>query len=543
MARRKKGLGCVYRPTVTRVVRGKRQTRITRFYWAKYVDAQGRARRHRLRLPSGQPVTDGEVAETLLRGLLKRSQREAAGLIDNQVEAAQLPMRVVLARYVRAIRQRRRSRTYIRQVLQVGKFFINDGGITRLAEFTTERVSKALGKLADRGRSPKTVNEYRAIAYGLGEWLLTTAELTERNPVARVKRTEARGDIRRQRRALTFDEASRLLAAAPESRRTFYTLALYSGLRAGEIAALEWRDIELSGTRPVIRLRAETTKAGRADELPIHPALCKALASAKPSGAAPTDKVIPTVPTRRTMCGGNQAKSRGAKFTPGDLQRAGIPVADDRGRTLDRHALRTTFASWLMAVGVDERARMRLTRHSPSGVTMKHYTDFKLLDLWAEIGKLPDVIPPKPVPVAEPEELAATGTHGKSDKAAKRPRSRRACEKLPDPVGLGVGLITESNRVKRFQTVPMPNNSRGGGKARKAYENRGFRAKKALEPTGLEPVPSWLQTRRSTPQKPCFRGKKRGSAKSVGPEVGLIPRKLAQKAALADVLGTAGDGE
>jgi len=150
--------------------------------------------------------------------------------------------------------------------------------------------------------------------------------------------------------------------------------------------------VELDGNRPCIRLRAETTKSRRADELPIHPDLVTALADSKPRFAAPTDRVFKTVPTLRTF-----------KL---DLARAKMPVSDERGRTLDRHALRTTFVSWLGLHGVDPRAQIALARHSSTGVTLRHYQDFWVFDLWTEIAKLPGPRPPK----ADEEKIRATGT-------------------------------------------------------------------------------------------------------------------------------------
>jgi len=72
-----------------------------------------------------------------------------------------------------------------------------------------------------------------------------------------------------------------------------------------------------------------------------------------------------------------------------DLERAGIERADDRGRTIDRHSLRTTFCTWLEQVGVGEVRRKLLARHALEGQTQRHYTKLELSDLWGEIEKLP----------------------------------------------------------------------------------------------------------------------------------------------------------
>ena len=43
---------------------------------------------------------------------------------------------------------------------------------------------------------------------------------------------------------------------------------LWTGLRVGEVAAFEWRDLDLDGDRPAIQLRSSPTNTKRADVLP-----------------------------------------------------------------------------------------------------------------------------------------------------------------------------------------------------------------------------------------------------------------------------------
>ena len=90
------------------------------------------------------------------------------------------------------------------------------------------------------------------------------------NPAARVKKAAARGES--PVRALSYEEASRLLAAAEGTRdEAVITLALRTGLRQGELAALRWEDLNLSQKGAVTvrrsadtrtRTRVSTTKTG-----------------------------------------------------------------------------------------------------------------------------------------------------------------------------------------------------------------------------------------------------------------------------------------
>ena len=55
------------------------------------------------------------------------------------------------------------------------------------------------------------------------------------------------------------------------NRRLAYLLAVWSGLRRSELAALTWGDVDLDVLPAKIRLRAETTKSKRADSIALHP--------------------------------------------------------------------------------------------------------------------------------------------------------------------------------------------------------------------------------------------------------------------------------
>src|SRR6185295_7917061 len=56
-----------------------------------------------------------------------------------------------------------------------------------------------------------------------------------------------------------------------------------------------------------------------------------------------------------------------------------IDKADDRGRTFDIHAFRTTINSLLSSAGVPLTTRRLLMRHAAEGVTDGHYSDVKLI--------------------------------------------------------------------------------------------------------------------------------------------------------------------
>ncbi len=396
----RRATGAVYRPTVTTNKNGKRKSRKAKFYWVRYRDARGEQQCHALKLPNGMRVTDKGVARSELDNILQRIEREAAGLIDQRLESANMPMRTVLARYIRYLRRKKCTPRHIDQVLKCIKWAMAKVNMHRLADLNEDRVDKALGYLSDMGRSARTVNVYRRCLGSMAEWAVKLARILDRNPVRAVERRNEDADKRKVRRSLTFDEGSRLLEVSGASR-LFYHVQLWAGLRVGETAALEWRDLILDGDRPALLLRAETTKSRMSDDLPLHPSLALALTEAKPAFAKPNDAVFDTTPTLETF--------------KAHLELADIPFEDGRGRTVDRHALRTTFISWLGLSAVDPRAQIVLARHAPKGVTFKSYMDFSLIDLWTEIRKLP-----APRLTSEIDTQCATGTADRASSAVAR---------------------------------------------------------------------------------------------------------------------------
>lgn len=81
-----------------------------------------------------------------------------------------------------------------------------------------------------------------------------------------------------------------------------------------------------------------------------------------------------------------------------------VVKTDDRGRTIDIHALRHTFGTHLSKAGVPLRTAQAAMRHSDPSLTANVYTDPKLLDVAGAVASLPDL------PLAVVGEEVAIGT-------------------------------------------------------------------------------------------------------------------------------------
>jgi hypothetical protein len=197
-----------------------------------------------------------------------------------------------------------------------------------------------------------------------------------------------------------FVEASRDLDPAETlfivSSKTFTTLETMTNAHS----ARDWLLRGLGGdARAVARhFVAVSTNAAKVSDFGLHlvgvnPGANREGSSAVPA-CLPPETPLFDVPTALV------------KILDRDLRLAGISKRDERGRTLDVHALRTTFGTLLSKGGVAPRTAQAAMRHSDIKLTMGVYTDPKLLDVRGALDALPGL----PLDGREKEANRATGT-------------------------------------------------------------------------------------------------------------------------------------
>jgi integrase len=244
-----------------------------------------------------------------------------------------------------------------------------------------------------------------------GNWVVRSRRLAH-NPFQGLTGRKEDTDRRRVRRALTDAEVARFLdaarrrpleegaalrtraglspkarakfAAVGEARAFLYEFAIGTGLRRGELQGLVWADIdEASGT---LTVRATVAKSKRMQDLPLRQDILasllvhKARVSKAGHATAPQDRVFPgpLFPTHMTFAA--------------DLKHAGLDAPDDQGRIIDFHSTRLTFVTRLSVAKVHPRIAQALARHSKLDLTMRVYTDVRLLDLRSAVEATPAVI-------------------------------------------------------------------------------------------------------------------------------------------------------
>lgn len=136
--------------------------------------------------------------------------------------------------------------------------------------------------------------------------------------------------------------------------RTLVALFLYSGLRRAEASQLNWGDIDLQGSRIIVRLG----KGGQGRAVPLHPIL--------------REKLL----LHRQFCNGGAAvfqHSDGTRLAPSgitDTFKNNVQPATDP--IVTPHPLRHTFATHLLDSGVDLRVIQVLMGHKSIASTQRY---------------------------------------------------------------------------------------------------------------------------------------------------------------------------
>jgi len=343
-------------------------------------------------------------------------------------------------------------------------------GWTRLRDLDREAVERWVARQlgGDHPPAARTVNAKLATLTAWGNWLVESGRLVA-SPFARLRKLDEADDVRRQRRALTADELRRLLIVARlrpvaefgrqtirvvddgrprasratwkraeltfdtinaaadrgrgrlrpdvvarlehdgKERALLYAVLVTTGLRKGELAALTVGDVRLDGVLPVIVLPGADAKNGQRATLPLRADVAEELLTwvADKAEAVCRERVgVAGVTLPQADAPLFNVPAGLVRILDRDLAAAGIPKRDDRGRTVDVHALRHTFATHLVAAGVAPRVAQAALRHSSLELTMQHYTDPRLLDVAGALAALPAL----PTAAAPPEAARATGT-------------------------------------------------------------------------------------------------------------------------------------
>lgn len=259
-------------------------------------------------------------------------------------------------------------------------------GRRRLADLGPRDIKRLAASLYAEGLADNSV---RLALAPLRAMLADAFEEEEirRNPAAGVKIGKPRDEIdadgaeRPKVKALTDDELARLLTEIPESFRLLFELLAVTGLRIGELLALQWQHIDFGRSRLLVRRRwyrgsfaAPKSKYGRR-EVPLTEAMTRRLWQLRKDAADGSDEALVFPSAAGTPLGdANLYKV----FKPA-AARAGVPWASF-------HTLRHTCATSLFRSGKNAKQVQAWLGHHAASFTMDVYVHL----LPDDVGEAPE---------------------------------------------------------------------------------------------------------------------------------------------------------
>jgi integrase len=388
-------------------------------------------------------TTDKRVAKQRLGVIVREAELERAGLLVPKPlqEAAVRPLTEHVAEYQADLLARGRCRGHVDRVGYRLSALMSACGWKQARDVTRE--SFTAWRAGVVGKSGKTLNEYLAAISGLLKWMKEQGRVVGDPLSGGGLRVRTRGRETYRRRALSDEEVGRLLTVSGP-RRLLYLIAVWTGLRRGELKQLQWSDVHLDMEGPYIVLRAAWTKNRKGGVQPLHAELADALRVAPRVGSC-----VVRVPDYATV----QA----------DFERAGLPWGTGvDGDRVDFHALRHTYVTRLGRAGVDPGMRRLLARHSEQRMTDAVYLDARGMATAEALAQVPWICGDARIDSLDSDAERQAGARRDTDESVATGRKPGRSKGLRHDGSRGgtTGQGVEKNSPSRTRTYNNPVNSR-----------------------------------------------------------------------------------
>lgn len=237
-------------------------------------------------------------------------------------------------------------------------------GRMRLVDVRRPDLQEFVHGLVAEGKNPSTIQVTLLPLRAIFRRALSLGELAI-NPCSGLEQPAVRG---RRERYASPEEAATLIAAIPTRDRAIWATAMYGGLRRGELRALRVEDVDLA--HGLIRVERNwdpregeidlKSSAGRR-KVPIS-AVLRGFLVEQLSGAerAGSDRIFGATPTRPFT---------GEKLT----ERADEAWKSAGLNRITLHECRHTFASLMIAAGVNAKALSTFMGHANISITLDRY--------------------------------------------------------------------------------------------------------------------------------------------------------------------------
>lgn len=300
-------------------------------------DALVGLRRGTVRAKTG--VTLREAAEEWLDGARKGSIRNRSG---DRFKPS------VLRGYEQALRDR----------------ILPELGGAKLADLRRSDVQRLANGLLGAGFNASTIRNAIMPLRAIYRQALVLDEVAV-NPTAGLHLPATRG---KRDRIASPDEAACLIAALPVEDRAIWATAVYAGLRLGELLALDWADVDLAAGV----IRVERSYDARSGET-VKPK-SRAGHRTVPVAAILRDELAEHRMRQGRDSGLAFGRSRDQPFSASTIWGRARRAWDDAGlEPIGLHECRHTFASLMIAAGVNAKALAAFMGHSSVTITLDRY--------------------------------------------------------------------------------------------------------------------------------------------------------------------------
>lgn len=344
------------------------------------------------------PLTvDRDTSLVMLKRLTRDADVQRANGTPQHVIESRKPLDDLVAAYKTFLASKGGTTDHVEKTITRIERITKTIRATRIVDVDAPRVSSALSRWREASKRPMSVttsNHYARAIKGLTRWL-SQEQKTERDVLSNLRLLNAKSGTKRERRALvpkqiqdlintTEKSGKRLYGLSPVDRAMLYRVAVFTGLRASELASLRPSSFDL--VAKTVTVEAAYSKRRRRDVLPLHNDLIRCLVVWSQSFMLSNDdKQL----WRGRWTGDGDGNTNASRMIAKDYKRAGIPLVDERGRHVDFHALRHTFITSLARNGVHPSKAKELARHSTITLTMDVYSHVTTDELRESVNAIP----------------------------------------------------------------------------------------------------------------------------------------------------------
>lgn len=362
-----------------------RGTKARPLWYAKYRDVDGKWKQKATHQPTMKEAQRfaAELDARVARGLIGIPEVSPDAQRRKTITVAELAHRFV-AEYA-SPRMRNRVR-YMEQVRSVFKHRLLPYPIAALAAVEVRRKDAQLLReaLIREGYQSATVNQALAHTARVFSWAIEQEIIDCKNPFARVDYLKTKPS----RECYTREQAERLLE--PEHLHPPIAVALYTGMRRGEIAALTWDCIRFDlGYIEVRRSFYGPTKSDKPRQIPLHRELATILRDWQARCPESAHRLVFPLSIGESW---RMQTPRSLASVREALSAAGCPSTFDR----PWHAMRRTFATLFIESGGFRDALSEILGHTTSGnrMTAVYVLPLSIEHLAREMDKL--TLQPRP---------------------------------------------------------------------------------------------------------------------------------------------------